>query len=1201
MRLHSMVQRLLFLAIFISPLPGYSQSWNISSDRWTATDGLGRKLPDETETGKAKNGKYIGMFYWTWHTDGNATFSPVMNITQILQQYPEAATDANHPAWQGISPGVFWWDEPLFGYYRTTDEWILRRHAEMLADAGVDVVFFDCTNGSLTWKTSYTKLLEVWDQARKDGVKTPQIAFLLPFAAGSNSLVSLYELYTELYQPELYQDLWFMWKGKPLVMAYPESLVPLSGTKAGLRFTATSPFYAINATCPSWSNNVGNITFRLYKWNTDYAQSVSGIPIAEKTFVNYLDNEKIALTFDSQEAGEYLWELDNGTEQVGVWKWTDSHDPAVSFFNGQQVTGNYESEIAYSPDFTFTPLTSGTNHTPVAVVGSIDQPVVNEMKNFFTFRPGQPDYINGPSRNDQWGWLENYPQHGYAPKPEGGYEQATVGIAQNASAASGGHASGFNTPLTYGRSYTKAGGQDTRPEAYLNGSNFQEQWKGACTLDPDLIFVTGWNEWTAGRLFDWDVKPFAFVDEYSAEKSRDIEPVKSWGNMGDVYYMQLINNVRRFKGMQNQDTVSGTKTIDIENTASWADVKPEFLSYKGNTMHRNHAGQGSDLIYTNTTGRNDIVSAKVARDSNFVYFYVETADNLSDKTDPKWMRLFIDIDRNKSTGWEGYDFIVNRINPEDSAIVEKSESSWNWESTGKAGYVVDGKTLVLKIRRPVLGITDAKGINFEFKWSDNMQEDGNIMDFYVNGDAAPGARFNYVYKVDWSDDRYRFAESPEGINQGLKCDLYEGVFDTIPVFFDQKITETVYPDVFDIPSATTANFGVRYTGFIKVPAKDAYTFSLNADLAAKLYIGNTLVVKSDPVPGEQSGTIKLMPGKHAITVDYISTVENTGLLDIKLASSSISKSSISSSMLFKYNQSPSISLEFNANQNYFSTFDSVVIVQATDPDGSIANIELYDNEQLIGEETSSEFAVKNLPAGDHSVSANAVDNDGAMAESNILNFVVKSPISIPGTLKAEEYRSGKNVTIINSTDSDGGKSLKVAYGWADYPVNITEAGDYHFKFRVPGVNGTKTVIIKANNIEVATLDVGNTGTSQPWCDVETDVSLSSGIQLLHFDFEGIITVHKIEISKLPTGIETESEKTIMVTPNPSNGDFIIQTRDQADRIVLYDVLGNVADHQPFRESNNRSRIDSGLHPGIYLLVVTGQDGAKKTIKIVKSR
>jgi len=38
-------------------------------------------------------------------------------------------------------------------------------------------------------------------------------------------------------------------------------------------------------------------------------------------------------------------------------------------------------------------------------------------------------------------------------------------------------------------------------------------------------------------------------------------------------------------------------------------------------------------------------------------------------------------------------------------------------------------------------------LNFEFKWSDNSITDGNIMDFYVNGDAAPGGRFNFVYNT----------------------------------------------------------------------------------------------------------------------------------------------------------------------------------------------------------------------------------------------------------------------------------------------------------------------------------------------------------------------------------------------------------------------------------------------------------------------
>ncbi len=35
-------------------------------------------------------------------------------------------------------------------------------------------------------------------------------------------------------------------------------------------------------------------------------------------------------------------------------------------------------------------------------------------------------------------------------------------------------------------------------------------------------------------------------------------------------------------------------------------------------------------------------------------------------------------------------------------------------------------------------------LNFEFKWSDNMQDDLDPLDWYVNGDVAPGGRFNFM-------------------------------------------------------------------------------------------------------------------------------------------------------------------------------------------------------------------------------------------------------------------------------------------------------------------------------------------------------------------------------------------------------------------------------------------------------------------------
>ena len=79
---------------------------------------------------------------------------------------------------------------------------------------------------------------------------------MLPFGETDGALVSLKELYNDLYQPGLYSDLWFIWKEKPIIMAYPEVLKPKNGDTAGMKFTANSTFSAIDVTCPSWSNNI---------------------------------------------------------------------------------------------------------------------------------------------------------------------------------------------------------------------------------------------------------------------------------------------------------------------------------------------------------------------------------------------------------------------------------------------------------------------------------------------------------------------------------------------------------------------------------------------------------------------------------------------------------------------------------------------------------------------------------------------------------------------------------------------------------------------------------------------------------------------------------------------------------------------------------------------------------------------------------
>ena len=581
----------------------------VNSDSWAATDALGRKVRSYDEA-PAKNDKLVGIFYWTWHQGNDPKDYPVKNISEIVREHPEAMKDYNHPAWGDRKPGFFFWEQPLLGYYKTTDKWVLRKHAELLADAGVDAVFFDCTNGSLTFKDSYEALLETWSKAKEDGVNVPKICFILNLFLNPDTNVSLRQLYNDLYKPGRYSDLWFMWKGKPCIMAYPDLL-------------------------------------------------------------------------------------------------TDS-----------------------APD--------------------------QEIKQFFTFRPGQPDYVNGPfpDRNDQWGWLENYPQHGYvASKDENGkvkYEQATVGVAQNTSPDRKGHCGAFNVKDSYGRHFSVRNGFDPRPDGYLYGWNISEQWERAYELDPELVFVTGWNEYIAGIWLPkdgWQGDPFSFVDQFDWAHSRDIEPNKGWGDKGDVYYLQLVDRIRKFKGMTPAEPATEAKTISLGRFSDWDDVGPYFASYKGNTMHRDHEGR-YDQYYVNTSGRNDIVGAKVARDSRYIWFYVETAEDLTPKSDPHWMQLFIDVDRDKATGWNGYDFVVNHVSPKGKAVLERSvQNNWIWETAGKCKYRVKGNKLAIRIPREMLGIADGP-LDIEFKWNDNMQEEGNIMDFYVNGDTAPGSRFNYVYTTN---------------------------------------------------------------------------------------------------------------------------------------------------------------------------------------------------------------------------------------------------------------------------------------------------------------------------------------------------------------------------------------------------------------------------------------------------------------------
>ncbi len=597
---------LLALCVHAAPPPSFS---------WGGVDGLGRTLPFTPPRTPARR-RYVAMFYWPWHYNF-AQHLPPRNAGEVVKLNPLARNDFNHPAWEGTPSGTsYFWGKPLFGYYSNLDTYVLEKHAVMLADAGVDVIVFDCTNGTFTWMPAVEALMQTYDRLRARGQATPQIAFMLNFAPNANTAAELRQLYRDIYAPRRHPDLWFRWQGKPLIMAHPKAL-------------------------------------------------------------------------DS-----------NLQEDRDILK-------------------------------------------------------------FFTFRRNEPTYFakDTPIQRGVWGWCSVHPQTRFGVRPEGAaVEEMTVSVAQNATVR-GLSAMNDTQGGVFGRGYAKGdyraafllrNGGTARiaagtPEAWLWGVNFQQQWDWAFRNDPELVFVTGWNEWIAGRHAEWCGTVNAFPDEFNAEFSRDIEPAAEAPY--DHFYCQLVANVRRWKGGATPPPPATrlSETPSGLDSALWRSVQPSYADTVGDTPARDADGwQG--IHFTQPAAPNDLVEAKAAFDAQNLYFYLRTASSMS-APDGQWMRLLLDC--GAEGAWEGFNFITQWTADGRMELRRFSGSTFaDQRPVTEVAFWQEGCELLVAIPRAALSLPEAagKGLAIQFKWSDGQPLEKGALQFYTVGDTAPNSRFRFVMR-----------------------------------------------------------------------------------------------------------------------------------------------------------------------------------------------------------------------------------------------------------------------------------------------------------------------------------------------------------------------------------------------------------------------------------------------------------------------
>ena len=364
-----------------------------------------------------------------------------------------------------------------------------------------------------------------------------------------------------------------------------------------------------------------------------------------------------------------------------------------------------------------------------------------EQRAFFTFR--LPQWPTEAKKQGGCPWIDfERPQRAWQ-NDKGENEIVPVSVAQHPNLSFGDGAL-YGDPVPRGRAYHDAR-NDKTPEALLYGYNVAEQWERAIELDPQMVFFTGWNEWTVGRIQGDEPRPVLLIDQADREYSRDVEPMK--GGFFDNYYMQLCDYVRRYKGSPTLPERQGFRSIDLSGPFSQWDGAYEYWCMPFGTLPRNAEGQGG-ATYTDNTGRNEFECLKVCHDDKNLCFYARTREDIQFNMFTKWMTLLIGVKgRPYAPSWHGFHYIVNDIVLDgNTTFIQECLGGWRFGRNTRVSYKRENRELMIQIPRRLLGLNE-DGFELYFKWADHTGSSETMSDYYLHGESAPYGRFAYLYRA----------------------------------------------------------------------------------------------------------------------------------------------------------------------------------------------------------------------------------------------------------------------------------------------------------------------------------------------------------------------------------------------------------------------------------------------------------------------
>ena len=202
-------------------------------------------------------------------------------------------------------------------------------------------------------------------------------------------------------------------------------------------------------------------------------------------------------------------------------------------------------------------------------------------------------------------------------------------------------------------------------------------------------------------------------------------------------------------------------------------------------------------------------------------------------------------------------------------------------------------------------------------------------------------------------------------------------------------------------------------------------------------------------------------------------------------------------------------------------------------------------------------------------------------------------ILIPGLIEAEDYSFQEGLSISETNDINGGYKLGYTDSgdYAEYPVLITETGEYEVSVRIASENSSGSIILHlidgSYEQYLTQISLPVTGGWETWETVSTTLNLEEGsyklrltvnqsgfdINWIDFDFTGD-----------PMSLNEINRFNLNLYPNPANDFINIDTNLSEYKIEIYDLIG-----KKVYFSNNKSLIDvRHIDNGMYLLNFTSR-------------